>query len=402
MDYFISQYNDHPFNIIFKDENKKISDTKLIDFFNLMTMIFYKDISTKRKEGNVDLELTIEVFNLELFFSLKEKIEELLKFITSENWIIEFINIKKENKSKYDLVEKQALLSIYEKIALCSGGLDSFSGTFYNKNQNVLYVGFKNNNLEVNRQEKIQKFLIEKRSAKFELVELPGRKKEHYTQRSRSLFFFAIGVIFAYLNKVNTVEIYENGFLSLNPSINNTLRTTKTTHPRTIYTFNFFLESIGSTIKIDHKFIFTTKGKMVKNLDTEYLKMIKNTITCGRSRKSLKFANDEKSKHCGACIPCLLRKITMASNNFEKYDAEYALPYEHSLKDKQNKFQDDYISSINHFYNVKKNIDNGTIFAYLHTKGKYYNDPQWREKTRKMLQEFSNEIDYFFKKYGIL
>lgn len=406
MDSFIMQYNNYPFNIIFKDENKKISDTKLIDFFNLMALIFYKDITTERNEKKLtsketELKLKVEVFNLNLFCSLKDKIEELLKFVTSENWDIEFVEIEKENIEKYDFVEKRTLFSIYDKIALCSGGLDSFSGTFYNKDQNVLYVGFKNNNLEVSKQEKIQKFLFENRKSKFELVELPKRKKKHLTQRSRSLFFFSIGVIFAYLNKVNIVEIYENGVLSLNPTINHNLRTTKTTHPKTIYIFNLLLEKIGSTIRINHKFIFTTKGEMVKNLNEEFLVMIKNTVTCGRSRKSSKFGNNEKSKHCGACIPCLLRKITMASNDFEKYDVEYVVPYNHSLKS-DSEFQDDYITSINHFYNIKKSIDDGAIFSYIHLKKIYYTDPAWREKTKKMLQKFSNEIDYFFKKYGIL
>ena len=46
---------------------------------------------------------------------------------------------------------------------------------------------------------------------------------------------------------------------------------------------------------------------------------------------------------CGTCVPCLLRKISMAAYDLEKYDNEYDIPYEGNMD------EEEYRSSLNYY-----------------------------------------------------
>lgn len=379
-------------------QNRIGENILLQDFFNTMFLIYFTDIKKKRKNGE-KLELIIEVDDVEKFTRIGKKIEELVKFMSYENWKFKFIKRESEKKM-FDLFDEE-----FEVVALLSGGLDSFTGTYYNKDRKTKYIGFNLNSSEQKSQKEITK-LIEgyNNGSKFKSHKLSKRKKNVLTQRTRSLFFFALGIVEAYLSKVKKLNIYENGIMSLNPSLNYSRQTTKTTHPKTLYMFNEILRELGIDIELENTCVNRTKAQMISDLPEEYLRLVEKTTTCGVNRQKISFDN-KKYTHCGACVPCILRKITLAANKLEYLDKEkYQISYDQSISKKfrpENVKIDlfnEYKSAIMYFNNFRKAIENKEVFKYLETLKKYYNDTSYFQRD-EMLDQFKKELDIFFERH---
>lgn len=395
---FREKYEKSPYNYFFKDKDNV--DSKLKDLFNTLFLIYFADISTTE---SVDRQITlnIEVENIEEFKKIALKIKRLVKFMTSENW--EFNFKKKQNESK-----NNKLLEVdnekFEVVALLSGGLDSFTGTYFNESKKTKFVGFNLQNPEGKSQKLIKEFIKSKNlKSEFKLYELKDMDKKTLTQRTRSLFFFGLGVVEASMSGLTKLNIYENGVMSLNPAIDFSRTTTKTTHPKTIYLFNEILQELNIDIEVENTCINMTKAEMVKKLENDYIDFIKNTVTCGVGRMNVSFDNS-KYTHCGACVPCLLRKITLSAAGLESVDASsYQYPYDYPIYgvDKEihkNSLFKEYKSGIIYFNEYKELIKSGEIFSYLETRTKYYKTGNYSERNR-MLEKFKDEVEDFFKKY---
>lgn len=401
---FKEKYKTTPVQYFFKE--REIKNSLIMDLFNTLFLIYYYDIYKKRGKDKNENLINIEVENLEVFKKLKSKIEELTDFMSNEKWNINFI--KKEVQE--NIISNQKLFSPPEKkfevISLLSGGLDSFTGIFYNRNKKTKFVGYRINDLESQSQKKLKEFIKEQNNeSEFILYELKNaEKKQVYTQRTRSLFFFGLGIVEAYLSNLDKVNIYENGIMSLNIPINYSRITTKTTHPKTLFLLNSILKDLNLNIKIENTCMSKTKAEMVADLSSEYKAQIKNTMTCGVNRIYPEYHNDKYS-HCGACIPCLLRKITIAANNLENMEnleKPYQIPYDYSIYNQtgNNFLNNEYKSGIMYFIYLKNAILNGEINNYLNrAPRKYYPNEDDYKQRKKMLLKFAKEVEYFLKKY---
>lgn len=393
---FFNKYSTSPDKYFFGE--KIGANTVLQDFFNTMFLIYYTDIKVKRKNGK-KLKLTIQVVNLEKFKSIENNLKKLIRFMSYEDWDFEFVK-KEKATTLFDMFDEK-----YEKVVLLSGGLDSFTGTYFNKDKKTKYIGFNLNSREKRSQIEIKKFIdnVINNQSIFNPHKLKNRKKIVLTQRTRSLFFFALGIVEAYLSNLKILNIYENGIMSLNPPINFSRYTTKTTHPKTIYLFNNILTDLGLDLKIENTCINKTKAEMIKELPESYLKIIEKTTTCGVNRQKISF--DKKYTHCGACVPCILRKITLAANDLEyldekNYQVSYGQAISKKFKPSDMKIDlfNEYKSAIMYFNNFRKMIENKEIYKYIDTLKKYYDNNTYSDRDQ-MLEQFKKELDYFFEKY---
>lgn len=395
-----------PYEIIFSHINGfKIEDTVIIDILDIFATIYIHDITTVRNK-NTSLNVTIPVNNIDLWNKSVQTINSLVNFMTNyvDNWTITF----EETKIK-KIIKKSRLFynnDIYtpQKIALFSGGLDSFAGIckeLQSPPTKLFLPGYKINNHEYHSQKVLFKDFISKidSTTKFQVFTLGKVKKKEPTQRTRSLLFFALGIVMARIHNKNNLELFENGIMSLNPEINHSRYTTKTTHPATITMMNSILKESNIDCIINHPFLFNTKAEMISNIPTDSLSFIKETITCGRNRQDIRF--DSSKKQCGACVPCILRKISMAYLGYEKYDANYDINYDQKIT-KKHPLQDEYKSSIRYYMDYMNSINNDEIFDVLNPRSKNYSDPNWFNKTQKMLKQFSEEVNFFINKYKIL
>lgn len=285
-------------------------------------------------------------------------------------------------------------------VTLFSGGLDSLTGAYFNYKNGIEsdYIGFINKNEEATKQRLLKEFYIEKMSPEpiIKLIEKPVEKKKYYTQATRSLLYFSLAVANAFYNRSKTVYLYENGVLSLNPKLYGRF-TTKTTHPKTIYEFNKILNSLNLDIKIEHPFLYRTKAETIEEMDEDFKSVIKNTFTCGAGRNSSLMNH---TGQCGVCIPCLLRKISMAAYDNEQYDCQYYIGYEFE-KFHHPIYEKEYMSNLNYFETYSNLIKEDKIWQEIILRDRFFEQTDYLSKIIEMLNKFADEYERYKQKYGV-
>ncbi|MBU5673659.1 7-cyano-7-deazaguanine synthase [Paenibacillus brevis] len=374
-------------------------DSIVLDLIDVVTTIYFIDIMTKRiDDGGRIYSISVPVSNPEIWEQTKPLLKKLVQFVSRDVADFNFVLSKK----MFIGTSLELDFGRFNNVSLLSGGLDSFSGAFQNISSGTssIYVGYKLNKFEQSKQESIANFVSgkHKNSIRYFFDKLNCKKAEP-TQATRSLLFLSLASAVAYEHGVKDILIYENGFLSLNPNKNGRF-TTKTTHPRTIYLFNSVLESLGLVQRVSNPFIFKTKGEIIDQLSDDFKEQIKFTHTCAKSRQSLHLL--DKSKQCGTCIPCVLRKISLSACDNEKFDEHlYDVGYNGKNKGITLEQFEDLKSSIEYFRGCKNDIDNNSIMLTLGLKNRFYTEDNYFVKTNEMFQRFSKEVERFLEKYDI-
>lgn len=367
------------------------------DLVNLAREIYIQDILTRNNINDRSLFVTVAVSDVTKWNKQKSLLTKLIKFMSHDNLNLNFTT--ETTHSFYIQQEIEFAKPNFDAVTLLSGGLDSLCGVNYNLEHNIksIYCSYKLNKFESKSLNTITKYLKEKhKTAHFTFSNI-NIKKVVNTQRTRSFLFLSLACACADLYHIKNVNLYENGIMSLNPGLKS--RTpTRTTHPNTIKMINELLDNLNVDIKINHPFLFLTKGEMINNISDEFKNLIKHTNTCGMSRQNKKLVI--RTGHCGSCVPCLLRKISLSAYDNEAYDAEYDIPYNIKFIAKKPLYKD-YISSYYYYFDFYKRIKDATIFYELDIKRKYYEMDNYITKTQDMLLKFSKELETFFNKYPL-
>ncbi|WP_158297358.1 7-cyano-7-deazaguanine synthase [Paenibacillus antibioticophila] len=400
---FFSSLNAHPYEVMLKNVILKDIDTEqggiILDLVDVIAAIYCCDITIARQiDHRRRFNICVPVTNPEMWGETKTILQELLSFVSKDDLSVNFI---KEDKKL--LIDRLSLnFPGFHNVSLLSGGLDSFCGAHQNIESGFksIYCGYKINKFEQSKQTAIRNFVAAKHSDSLSyFFEKLNLEKIEPTQATRSLLFLALACAVAYTNDVKVIHIYENGVLSLNP-VKNGRFTTKTTHPKTIKLFNELLSILKIDLKVSNPFQYKTKGEIINKLDEGFKAAIVNTHTCSLSRQNPHIF--EKKKQCGFCIPCILRKISLASYDNEQFDVEYEVNYGAKLTDVTDAYQKvEYKSSLEYFKAYKQDIDNKTIYQTLGLKEMYYEDRDFLQKTDEMLSLFSQEVERYLVKYDI-
>ena len=425
MDEFFNETN-LPYKLHFNDSNLLditfYDNSVVLDMFDTISYICYKDFYTKRDEdvnNKNKLNIEVPVYNYDIFCKCKEKLEYLIKFMTNgEIWNI---NFKKYNSKKIIDTGKLPLPPVikYNSIALLSGGLDALAGTVFEKENKTIYVTFGTNDIEGSNASKVyDKIIDSSNSSHVYIKKNKFNLDEQYTERTRSLMFIGCCLIFCDFYKINTIKIYENGIMSLNPKFNFSRRVTKTTNQKTLFLINQLFKEIGINVHIENPFKYMTKADVISVMPSSYYDIILNdTRTCSKNPGIIHFSNKTTGNfHCGVCIACILRQIGTFNNSLQEYDNNYLLPIElYKLKDienheekisktgnaKQDKIKAKYKylekkSLLEYYKTFYRNIKSGKIYNYIDLNKKYYNDNDYYDRINKMLKNFSKELENYF------
>lgn len=384
-------------NQLFSNESYIVTDkTIVIDLLNIFLEIYVSDISVRRISDyprNIQVNAYVDFKNYSLWKENIGLIEKLTNFMTEgdgDRWRLILEPVEYEfGPQQLTFINSQA-----DNISLLSGGLDSFCGAYKNEieRKDTLYCGYKTSNVDTAAINCVYSFLKNRTgNSGIRTYSKVRKNKTTYTQRTRSLLFFSLAIMTAIKENIDKVNINENGIMSLNPSFQSR-GTTKTTHPKTIYLYQTILDNVGIKVQLNHPFLFATKGEMVNSLSNEYKKHIADTRSCSRSMQNSRYDVSTKVS-CGTCVPCLLRKISMAAYDLEKFDNEYKISYEGDMDDEE------YRSSLNYYTIFYKYINSNLIFSELHMKRIYYHVSDYYERTYEMLKKFSAEFEIFTRKY---
>jgi len=386
-------------------------DTLSIDIFDIFAGIVYSDFDKQRNEYLVNKnKVYIEVNNLNILAPYIPVFEELANFMTGEMWEVvlsETIIPKKIFFSNDELNLKT------NSVCLFSGGLDSLAGVCeeLRLGLNTLLINYQTNSHE----RKVARITFDNYFANnYHLIQFKKvkyTKYNHHTQRTRSLIFIGCAFIYSKLLNIKEIKIYENGIMSFNPNVANIRKTSKTTHPKTIYLINKVMNIVNT--KVINPFIYLTKGEVISKIDQQLLSIIKNTVTCSRNPR-IKYHKDRGNKYqCGYCISCVLRQIGMNKNQLNYIDSEYITMWDEYIypesrwindSDLENMYTESQLyrlnyknSTLRYFRFLKLEFENGKLFDLLNIRSIYFSESNYQELVNSLYKRFINELTNYLE-----
>lgn len=314
---------------IFKELGRaKIEPTETVwDLLNLSLGVYTTDQIISRKvhgfqEWSRHFKLYMPVSSLDNWENAKQDLQNLLSFLSGDNWEINFRqNIAKDGQQIKLLNDTNP--DKIEKVALFSGGMDSFIGAIdlLENNEKVAFVSHYKRGADKSAQTKLYENLRKKYGEdsfiNFQFYVQPNQQQtkasKEESSRARSFLFLCLGLIVANtLNNEIEFIIPENGLISLNVPLTGTRlssHSTRTTHPYYLSTFKKVILELGIENNITNPYQWTTKGEMMKQCTNQKLlkRLNSETLSCSHSENS-RYSGLKPGIQCGYCVPCIIRQ----------------------------------------------------------------------------------------------
>lgn len=268
--------------------------------------------------------------------AVKSSLIALLRFLSEDVWQFEFVKYQGParaagfQRSLFPFKPDPAT-----RVALYSGGLDSFAGTAQelctsSRSNSVLVSGVTNP-----RQQSAQRSQVGRLRALtsehichvavpygLKWADNPGDKKEEVSQRTRGFLFLTLGAVSAIAAGASKLFLYENGIGAINLPYDATQVGTynsRATHPSTILKMEQFINALtGQDFSIENPFLFTTKGEMCGH---ETLRRLGDVLPLTFSCDGFPVRAKNRGQ-CGFCTSCLLRRQSLQAAGLSQYDTK--------------------------------------------------------------------------------
>lgn len=290
---------------------------------------------TESQDGwSREIRLVVPVSDPKLWTRSASIVKRALDFLTGDRWQIGF-RARPEDKATLAKPRPKPLLPVpFDAINLFSGGLDSLIGAVdaLEAGGAPLLVSHAGEGAVSKSQEACYKVL--KKTYPHATLDrlriwmtfgegLIGGVESESTTRGRSFLFFSLGVAAGTgLEREFVLRVPENGLIALNVPLDR-LRlgalSTRTTHPFYIARWNELLDVLGIDGELVNPYWDKTKGEMVTectNRDT-LDEAIGHSMSCSSPAKAR--WKGEPQGHCGYCLPCLIRRASLAGNDPTMY-----------------------------------------------------------------------------------
>ncbi len=293
------------------------------DFMSIALTVMSADLLVKRSESSDgwtrEIALSVSVSNPDFWENQKSILFEMLKFLTTDIWHIDFFQDEKK------IVDNSTKLLSSDCVTLLSGGMDSLIGLI-----DLCKLG--------RSPAVVSQIVTGDKSKQKEFVNLINEELNHFqfnhniscngesSTRSRSIIFFAYGILIGsclenfYKDIGIDFFVCENGLISINVPLT-TMRlgslSTRTTNPIYMNYLQALLNAMQFNLRIINPYQFKTKGEMsIECKDQALLKSIaKKATSCGRFGRY-------GFKQCGRCVPCLIRRAAFKKwghRDYSKY-----------------------------------------------------------------------------------
>lgn len=317
---------------------------RAVDLAVLAALVTAGDTRVSRGENAQDgwtreIDLYVPVSDPELWKSSAGHIEYLLKFLTGDRWRVVFRGLA--NGASIIGREESERTARVDEVSLLSGGLDSFIGAIdmLASGRRPLFVSHYWDGETASAQTRVMESL-ERRFPRSEMKslrmrvgfderDLPTGEKEN-TQRGRSFLFYSLAALCAASlgQERARVSIPENGLIALNVPAD-PLRlgplSTRTAHPHFIAGMNRLVEQTGIPVELVNPYRHQTKGEMVARCrDGSFLRAeVGKSMSCSSPAK-VRYQR-MSPRHCGYCVPCLIRRASLKAGLSVADPTEYAI-----------------------------------------------------------------------------
>lgn len=418
----------------FDELRRMAQDTSSVafDFLIISLSVYNADRAISRaiysEEGWCrKIKLTVPVLHLSEMNHSKDTLTSALNFLTGDDWELCFIQAE-----SYQIDQELPAVdrSIFERVSLFSGGLDSLIGFVdgcagLSTDKKVLLVSHKELGKEWTDQVRIlddcnthQLF-----AGKYEqLLVNAGINNQGWigqkascegTFRARSILFIGAGVYCAHaIGSQMPLIIPENGTISLNIPLDKGRRSacsTRTTHPVFLKRLQEALTLMGITNKLENPYQLKSKADMMEDCCEDPVKkaalklLYKDSCSCAkRSHKNSwtrrKDRNGKPIRHCGFCLPCIYRRVALDAVNWGKKEPVGVNVFnvnEIGLLNSGLRKSRDFKALL---YFLKNRCNRDTIEGELIANG-VYAKPELEEYTKFLLHSY-DQVRAWVDKYG--
>lgn len=294
--------------------------------------------STESQDGwSREIRLVVPVSDPTLWTGAADIVKRALDFLTGDRWQVGF-RARPESEEMLAKPRPKPLLPVpFDSINLFSGGLDSLVGAIdiLEADGKPLLVSHAGEGAVSKSQEDCYGVLKDTYpDAAFDRLRIwmtfggglvDGVESES-TTRGRSFLFFSLGVAAgAGLGKKFVLRVPENGLIALNVPLDR-LRlgalSTRTTHPFYMARWNELLAALGIDGVLVNPYWDKTKGEMVNECANRDVlnEAVEHSLSCSSPAKAR--WKGEPQGHCGYCLPCLIRRASLAGGD----PTEYGIP----------------------------------------------------------------------------
>lgn len=320
-------------------------DAISLDLCEIAAYVYMGDKAVSRgayEKWTRNLLYLVPVRNPELWNSVREILTDTIVTLSGDN--VKFKFVPKAKSKESEASSASVVRSNFPESdcsCLFSGGLDSFAGAVHliQEGRRPLfashYVGGSLGKVQTGLMGSIQEeFAQEFHHFQYRVTSRPNKRSPHRyvrkesSHRARSFLFMSFATVAAALHGLSDIFICENGVLSLNVPISDARKGTRSTrhaHPLYLFHFNRLINALYERkFKVQNPFFFWTKGEEVALLKRANLhSLIKDTVTCwGYPNQTLRY---KYSNHCGYCLPCIVRRVSLIAAGMEPYDDQYVV-----------------------------------------------------------------------------
>lgn len=298
------------------------------DLLHISAIVFAADRASPRGEREQYrrfIEVRIPVFNYELFLSHASNLTRLLRKLSQDVWNVNFVpaaaDPSDQSESSVDFTPSGG------KTLLFSGGLDSLAGAFEFGNDTIpllLSSHITRNPATDGSQRELAKLLSDTGLAvehkQFFVSSRDGgptnlQHQREASQRTRSLVFLTLGVLSSRrTRRLEVVSMAENGQMAIHLPLSSArigAFSTHTAHPSVLkLAQDFFQGVLGYPIVISNPYVYRTKAEVVHALCHQLPTSIPMSTSCWKNSRPMQGG----ARHCGECVPCLVRRIALETH----------------------------------------------------------------------------------------
>ena len=314
-----------------------------VDLMLVATAVYAADTGVSRERFADDgwtrmIDLNIPVAELDLWRKRQDHLARMLQFLTGDHWSFTFRGRPEAFKTFTKQPEEMDLTGFTE-VSLFSGGLDSLIGAIdlLASGRRPLLLSHYWDGEASSAQRQLLEGLTERHEDAFESVRTYiGFRKSDFAeagsdinQRARSFLFYSLAVVAAdAVASTNKVLIPENGLIALNvPMDAHRLGSlsTRTAHPHFIKSMSELVNALGIDVTLENPYRFKTKGEMAKECADRDLLGELAPISMSCSHPAQVRFESAPPQHCGRCVPCLIRRASLAAGLDEADSTKYFL-----------------------------------------------------------------------------
>jgi hypothetical protein len=330
------------------------------DLFRVATAAYCADLlvphETAFDRWSRGVVLHVPVSDPARWHAVEGSLRELLGFLTGDHWTLEFRPARVPPPAGAQRMRGTLGTVQASRVCLLSGGLDSAIGAadLLDAGESVALVSHNAKSggavfsspsqravLDALRPHAVAGQINHLRFRVNPPRPIKGLTAAVTTTRSRSIMFFALGLLVASaLDAVQGGEpiplvIPENGLISLNVPLTRARLgswSTRTTHPHTLETLRAVMTGLGLATPLLTPYSTVTKGEMLAALvargHTRAKELAGATVSCAHPNQSRFLEPARRKPHCGTCVPCIIRRAATQHAGIDDGRYSFDLPAE--------------------------------------------------------------------------